>query len=285
MTDSRLNPSEIENPEQKIANSMAEYLKAVKSEEYLSVFTVAKDEYEAKHASLVEKMRAWWGRTRSPELEHALEVIKDAMPAKELDSVNTNSDTTPGMFSRVWNYLRGTNEQAELKVDEDFLSKSVQFNIMEDTSQILAFANIKELNFTQITANLLKDGGWEDTSFNTNLIRGLIKKLPDYNETINLDIDAIKKIKDFIVNTLTNSLQQDLSDKEKICENMEETIDLNESNIHQLNVSLVELEESITIELNAKDEIQILKRRIDELEWEKEKTMKNSWRSKMIWMR
>lgn len=258
MTVSRRNP--LKNLE-KTAHDIAEYLEKVTPEEYLAVYTKAKDDYQKKDAWFwTRAFYAYW-RTRNPELDETLVKIESA----KQENVNAVDDANPGMLSRFWNYLWGTTESQpekkeviEPQSEESLYQSAVQQSVIDDTSCILTASEKKQLSFIQITANLLKDGHWEETSFNTNLVRNLVKKLSEYDENIDLDMGSIKLMQDSILMELESALQKEVNDKEKQCKKIQEQASLVQSDIKWLKTSTIsDSEEKLKIELLEKKNLEL----------------------------
>lgn len=112
MTDTRRNP--LKNLEQ-TAHDIAAHLKTVTSEEYLSVYTIAKDDYQAQNAWFWRRLVYAYWRTRSATLNETLATIQNLKQAETNDIAekpielenNAINASAPGILSKIWNYFWG----------------------------------------------------------------------------------------------------------------------------------------------------------------------------------
>lgn len=103
-----------------------------------------------------------------------------------------------------------------------------------------------------------KKGGWEETSFNTNFLRTLVKKLPDYDESVKLDISNVKRLKELLVQSINVYLTKQIQTEglQAKLDDLENTLSVKELEIQQKKQELEEYEKklaNLSVEESKKD--------------------------------
>lgn len=93
---------------------------------------------------------------------------------------------------------------------------------------------------SQRVIDLFSHDGWEETSFNTNFLRALVKQLPDYDPRYELTKGEINTLKDLLIKAVNQKL-------------------LNEEKLNELTIKLLEIEREIG---EKKNELEIHKEKL-----------------------
>ncbi|VVC74809.1 hypothetical protein AQUSIP_00810 [Aquicella siphonis] len=185
------------------ARDLAFYLRHINRDEFLQVMTEVRESYGAPAESWL--WFVFYSRARRAQLDQIIDELKQTPPVNE---EQLPVDNMPDLQKSDTESL----SKSDIIKPSDLGEREDAGSLSKSADGALAMSAIskqtpKPKSIIEVVKSMLQEGGWEETSANTNLLRAMLKKLHNYDPGVELTLNEIRVLKDLLFLAIDQRLQ------------------------------------------------------------------------------
>lgn len=231
------------------ARDLAYYLRNINRDEFLRLMTDVRKSYGGPADSWFWFM--FYSRSRRGQLD---QIINELQKGQDVNAGHQVEDTADQEKSDVDKLSKSdivvTSKHVEEVESIDSLSKSLDIllSASEKDNQ-----SDKPKTITEIVSAILhdQDGGWEETSANTTLLRAMVKNLHNYDPKVELTLTEVRELKGLVFDAIEQRLQAEaklLAEETRLREITDQTLQMRKALLANQELLLRKKEEIVANE-------------------------------------